>query len=173
MPDLNGLEMARILGPEARIVFTTAFEQYAVDGYKVNALDYLLKPVSYPEFMQTVEKAVRWFSRQDSRQESIFVKSDYKLVQIKFSDILYIEGLRDYLKIHTASENSPVLTLMSMKSMEASLPGDRFARVHKSFIINKEKIEAIDRGRIVIGNSSIPVGDNYKEGFQKSIGIEA
>lgn len=114
MPDLNGLEMARILGPEARIVFTTAFEQYAVDEYKVNALDYLLKPVSYPEFMQTVEKAVRWFSRQDSRQESIFVKSDYKL-----------------------------------------------------------EIEAIDRGRIVIGNSSIPVGDNYKEGFQKSIGIEA
>lgn len=172
MPDLSGMEMAKIISPETRIVFTTAFEQYAVDGYKVNALDYLLKPVSYPEFLQTVEKAAKWFSRREARQDSIFVKSDYRLVQIKFSDILYIEGLRDYLKIHLAHETSPVLTLMSMKSMEAGLPSDKFIRVHKSFIINKTWIEAVDRGRIVIGKTSIPVGDNYKANFQKSIGID-
>lgn len=172
MPDLSGMEMAKIISPETRIVFTTAFEQYAVDGYKVNALDYLLKPVSYPEFLQTVEKASKWFSRREARQDSIFVKSDYRLVQIKFSDILYIEGLRDYLKIHLAHETSPVLTLMSMKSMEAGLPSDKFIRVHKSFIINKTWIEAVDRGRIVIGKTSIPVGDNYKANFQKYIGID-
>ena len=93
-----------------------------------------------------MEKAAKWFSRREARQDSTFVKSDYRLVQIKFSDILYIEGLRDYLKIHLAHETSPVLTLMSMKSMEAGLPSDKFIRVHKSFIINKTWIEAVDRG---------------------------
>ena len=183
MPEIPDEAVLSII-PDKASVYASALEsrpevlsgKLDVDAAELNIAiskaGYLLKPVSYPEFLQTVEKAAKWFSRREARQDSIFVKSDYRLVQIKFSDILYIEGLRDYLKIHLAHETSPVLTLMSMKSMEAGLPSDKFIRVHKSFIINKTWIEAVDRGRIVIGKTSIPVGDNYKANFQKSIGID-
>ena len=171
MPELSGLDLAKLVGPDTKIVFTTAFEQFAVSGYKVNAIDYLLKPVSYPEFLQSAEKAYHWFSeRSEEKPESIFVKSDYKLVQVKFCDILYVEGYRDYLKIYVRNGSAPILTLMSMKSMSASLPSEKFIRVHKSYIVNREHIEAIDRGRIIIGNTSIPIGDNYKNDFQAAIG---
>ncbi len=183
MPEIPDEAVLSII-PDKASVYASALEsrpevlsgKLDVDAAELNIAiskaGYLLKPVSYPEFLQAVEKASKWFSRREARQDSIFVKSDYRLVQIKFSDILYIEGLRDYLKIHLAHETSPVLTLMSMKSMEAGLPSDKFIRVHKSFIINKTWIEAVDRGRIVIGKTSIPVGDNYKANFQKSIGID-
>ena len=173
MPEVNGMDLAKLIGPETKIIFTTAFEQFAINGYKVNAVDYLLKPVSYAEFLQSAEKACKSISKSvEERPESIFVKSDYKLVQIRFDDILYIEGLRDYLKIHSEKKQDPVLTLMSMKSICGILPSDRFIRVHKSYIVNKDKVEAIDRGRIIIGNTSLPVGDNFKADFQKAIGIE-
>lgn len=175
MPELSGLDLARMIDPKTRIVFTTAFERYAIEGYKVNAIDYLLKPVSYPEFLQTAEKAAKMAETGTGGEpapESIFVKSDYKLVQIRFDEILYIEGLRDYLKIYSVKSRTPILTLMSMKNMAATLPAEKFVRVHKSYIVNKEKIESIDRGRIIIGETSIPIGDNYKGDFQKSIGVE-
>lgn len=140
MPELNGLEFSRMVDTHTRIVFTTAFDQYAIDGYKVNALDYLLKPISYVDFLQAANKAVQWFEllQQPKEEiESIFVKSDYKLVQVELRNILYIEGLKDYIKIYEENSPKPILSLMSMKSMEELLPASRFIRVHRSYIVQK------------------------------------
>ena len=170
MPELSGLEFSKMVAPHTRIIFTTAFEQYALDGYKVNALDYLLKPISYNDFLQAANKAVQWFELLKQPQEeitSIFVKSDYKLIQIKLDNILYIEGLKDYVKIYEEGANRPVLSLMSMKSMEELLPASRFMRVHRSYIVQKSKIRVIDRGRIIFGKTSIPVSESYKAVFQE------
>ena len=168
MPELNGLEFSRMVDPQTRIVFTTAFGQYAIDGYRVNALDYLLKPISYPDFLQAANKALQWFDlvQKPEEKESIYVKSDYKLVQIELKKILYIEGLKDYIKIYLEDSPKPVLSLMSMKSMEELLPANRFMRVHRSYIVQKEKIRIIDRGRIVFDKTYIPISDSYKQAFQ-------
>lgn len=169
MPELSGMEFSRMLPSTTRIVFTTAFEQYALDGYRVNALDYLLKPISYTSFVEAARKALQWFElmhRQFDERESIFVKSDYKLVQIELRNILYIEGLKDYIKIYEEGAAKPILSLMSMKSMEEQLPASRFMRVHRSYIVQKDKIRVIDRGRIVFGKTYIPVSDSYKQAFQ-------
>ncbi len=169
MPELNGLEFSKLVNPATRIVFTTAFEQYAIDGYKVNALDYLLKPISYVDFLQAANKAMKWFELlQQPKEEiqSIFVKSDYKLVQIELRNILYIEGLKDYIKIYEENNPKPILSLMSMKAMEDLLPTSRFMRVHRSYIVQKDKIRVIDRGRIVFGKTYIPISDSYKQTFQ-------
>ena len=169
MPELNGLEFSRMVDPQTRIVFTTAFGQYAIDGYRVNALDYLLKPISYPDFLQAANKALQWFDlvQKPEEKESIYVKSDYKLVQIELKKILYIEGLKDYIKIYLEDSPKPILSLMSMKSMEELLPANRFMRVHRSYIVQKEKIRIIDRGRIVFDKTYIPISDSYKQAFQR------
>lgn len=168
MPELNGLEFSKMVDSRTRIVFTTAFDQYAIDGYRVNALDYLLKPISYVEFLQAANKALQWFELVQKPEEidSIFVKSDYKLVQIELKSILYIEGLKDYVKIYTEDAPKPILSLMSMKAMEELLPSARFMRVHRSFIVQKDKIRIIDRGRIVFDKTYIPISDSYKPIFQ-------
>lgn len=169
MPELSGLEFSKMIAPHTRIVFTTAFDQYAIDGYKVNALDYLLKPISYTDFLQAANKAVQWFDLLKQPQEeleSIFVKSDYKLIQVELKNILYIEGLKDYIKIYEENAPKPILSLMSMKSMEELLPSSRFMRVHRSYIVQKDKIRVIDRGRIVFGKNYIPISDSYKQAFQ-------
>ena len=169
MPELNGLEFSRMVSPATRIVFTTAFDQYAIDGYKVNALDYLLKPISYADFLQAANKAQQWFELlQQPREDiqSIFVKSGYKLVQIELKNILYVEGLKDYIKIYEENSPKPILSLMSMKAMEDLLPASRFMRVHRSYIVQKEKIRVVDRGRIVFGKTYIPISDSYKQAFQ-------
>ncbi|MFA6744539.1 MAG: LytTR family DNA-binding domain-containing protein [Bacteroides graminisolvens] len=168
MPELNGLEFSRMVDPQTRIVFTTAFGQYAIDGYRVNAIDYLLKPISYPDFLQAANKALQWFDlvQKPEEKESIYVKSDYKLVQIELKKILYIEGLKDYIKIYLEDSPKPILSLMSMKSMEELLPANRFMRVHRSYIVQKEKIRIIDRGRIVFDKTYIPISDSYKQAFQ-------
>ena len=169
MPELNGLEFSRMVDTHTRIVFTTAFDQYAIDGYRVNALDYLLKPIPYADFLQAANKAVKWFELLQQPQEeieSIFVKSDYKLIQVELKNILYIEGLKDYIKIYEENSPKPILSLMSMKSIEELLPASRFIRVHRSYIVQKDKIRIIDRGRIVFGKNYIPVSDSYKQIFQ-------
>lgn len=170
MPELSGLEYSKMVSPDTRVVFTTAFEQYAIDGYRVNALDYLLKPISYADFLQAANKAVQWFELlQQPKEEitSIFVKSDYKLIQIPLDNILYIEGLKDYIKIYEEGAPKPILSLMSMKAIEELLPASRFMRVHRSFIVQKEKIRVVDRGRIIFGKTYIPVSDSYKQAFQE------
>ncbi len=177
MPELNGLDYSRMIPQQTRVVFTTAFNQYALDGYKVNALDYLLKPVSYPDFLQAANKAQEWFNLIERSQQpentekeediqSIFIKSEYKLIQIELKNILYIEGLKDYVKIYEENAPKPIMSLMSMKAMEEMLPSDRFMRVHRSYIVQKEKIRIIEHNRIVFGNTYIPIGDSYKQVFQ-------
>ncbi len=174
MPGLSGMEFMRSLQNAPKVIFTTAFEQYALEGFKVDALDYLLKPISYPEFLNSANKARRWFELSDKPatkevRNSIFVKADYKLVQIEFNYILYIEGLKDYVKFYLDGTDKPVLSLMSMKSLEENLPGDRFMRVHRSFIVNLDKIKTIERNRIIFGKEYIPVSDNYKDKFQQFV----
>lgn len=168
MPDLNGLEFSRMVNERTRIVFVTAFEQYAIEGYRVNALDYLLKPVSYVDFLQAANKALQWFELTNKPEtiDSIFVKSDYKLIQIELKKILYIEGLKDYIKIYTEDQPKPILSLMSLKTMEELLPSLQFMRVHRSFIVQKDKIKIIDRGRIVFDKTYIPISESYKIEFQ-------
>lgn len=173
MPELNGLEFSRILKADTRIIFTTAFEQYALDSYKVNALDYLLKPISYPDFLKAANKALQWYELvkgnkgNENNTESIFIKTEYKLVQVKLRKILYIEGLKDYVKIFIEDEPHPILSLMSIKSLEELLPSNRFIRVHRSFIVQPEKIKVIERNRIVFGKEYIPISDNYKQKFME------
>lgn len=176
MPELNGLEFSHMVPEDTRIVFTTAFGQYALDGYKVNALDYLLKPISYTDFLQSVNKAVQWFDRKrgtdnepTDKPDFIYVKSDYKLIQISLQDILYIEGLKDYVKIHLEGESRPILSLTSLKALEEKLPTDRFIRVHRSYIVQKQKIKVIDKARIVFGKEYIPVSESYKQELQNYI----
>lgn len=177
MPELNGLEFSKMVPEKTRIVFTTAFGQYAIDGYRVNALDYLLKPISYADFIEAVNRATEWFnlklkSENDKSSDKsynpdyIYVKSDYKLIQIELDKILYIEGLKDYVKIYTEDNPRPILSLISMKSLEEKLPEERFLRVHRSFIVQKQKIKIIDKGRIVFGKEYIPISETYKTMLQ-------
>ena len=174
MPRLNGIELSGLIKDDTRVIFTTAFEQYALDGFKADALDYLLKPISYPEFLKAATKARKWFSMcranksEKTSQNSIFVKSDYRIVQIDIPDITYIEGVKDYIRIHT-SKGEPVMTLMSIKSMEERLSPVIFIRIHRSFIININKIESIEKSMAKIGKASIPISDSYKESVMNKI----
>lgn len=171
MPELSGLELSRILGGQIRIIFTTAFEQYALEGFRVDALDYLLKPVSYPEFLKSADKALKWFEMKGNAQalqgeeDSIFVKSDYKLLKVELRKICYIEGLKDYVKIYLEDASQPIVSLISMKSLEELLPSSSFIRVHRSYIVNLDQIRMIERNRIVFGKNYIPVSDSYKDKF--------
>ena len=171
MPELSGLEFARLLPQQTRIVFTTAFDRYALDGYKVNAVDYLLKPISYVDFMKTVNKVINLVNREHvckilNQDKYIYVKSEYKLHRVMFDHILYIEGVKDYVKFYVENERKSILSLMNMKNLEDYLPQPQFMRVHRSFIVNTQKISQIDRGRIVVNDIYIPVSESYKERVQ-------
>lgn len=174
MPELSGMEFAGILPKKTKIIFTTAFDRYAIDGYKVNAVDYLLKPISYDSFVLSVNRVLercRDVDRQDvmSADGFVYVKSEYKLVKINFDDILYIEGVKDYVKIYFRDRRKPVMSLMNMKKLEDYLPKSQFMRVHRSFIVNMSVADMIDRGRIVAGDTFIPVSESYKEQVQEYI----
>lgn len=177
MPDVNGIELARIIDNHTRIIFTTAFSEYALEGYKVNAIDYLLKPFSFSEFLAAAKKALNWFEMTESKSNSesvqenvgIFVKSEYRLLHVLYDDMLYIEGLKDYVKIYTESSLKPILSLMSLKSLEEELPSERFIRVHRSYIIHLNKISSVDKNRIIIGKKQIPVGETYRKQFLSAI----
>lgn len=170
MPELSGVEFAKILPKDTRIIFTTAFNQYAIEGYKVNALDYLLKPISYQDFLMSTDKALEWFSSQNKQNlhkedRFMFVKSDYKLIRVSLDDIIFIEGLKDYVRIYLRS-GERIMSLMSMKKLEENLPQPEFLRVHRSWIVHMPEITTIDRFRIVFGDLFIPISDNYKEQVQ-------
>ncbi|HKI87434.1 MAG TPA: LytTR family DNA-binding domain-containing protein [Draconibacterium sp.] len=172
MPDLNGLEFVKSLEQKSLLIFTTAYSEYALEGFKVDAIDYLLKPFYFSEFSKAVQKAHNQFElRQnakevlDSNNDYLFIKSEYKLVRINLADILYIEGMKEYVRIHLAGQK-PVMSLLSMKSLEEKLPEKRFMRVHRSYIVNLDKIITVERFRIVFDNVHIPVSENYKEKFQ-------
>lgn len=175
MPNINGLELSKIIDGKTKVIFTTAFDNYALESYKVNALDYLLKPISYTDFLTAANKALNWFEMTTKDEagptkpkiNSIFVKTEYKLMQINFSDILYVEGMKDYVKIFIENQPHPILTLMNMKTLEDQLPEEQFVRVHRSFIVQPCKIKYIERNRIVFSNQQyIPISDSYKDSFQ-------
>lgn len=175
MPQLNGMEFARIVPPTCRIVFTTAYDKYAIEGFKVGALDFLLKPVSYEEFIGSANRALAWSDlcrraeASDTSREYIMVKSEYRLVQIPVRDIIFIEGVKDYVKIYVDGEEKAIMTLMNMKTLERTLPSNIFLRVHRSYIINATKIRVIERNRILFGRHAIPVSDSYKQQFSDYI----
>ncbi len=176
MPDLSGLEFATLIPKTTKIVFTTAFSQYAVDGYKVGALDYLLKPISYEDFIRVVDKAEKIFTEQErqvvyDRDRFIYVKSEYKLLQIRLDDILFIEGLKDYVKIYLEGNQKYVMSLMNMKKMEENLPKPEFMRTHRSYIVHMTKVKLVDRFRIVFGSNYIPISDSYKEEVQRYLDL--
>lgn len=173
MPDLTGIEFSKMLPKETRVIFTTAFDQYALEGFKVEALDYLLKPFDYAEFLAAANKASTWFSLVKGSQQNIlseekeflFVKSEYKQLRIKLADVLYFEGLKDYIKIWLKDNPNPVLTLMSLKTLEEELPETKFMRVHRSFIVSLKNIEVIERSQIIINKTRITVSEQYKPKF--------
>lgn len=172
MPELSGLELARMLPKRTKIIFTTAFDNYAIDGYKVNAFDYLLKPISFEFFVKSVNKVIEYMTELyktnlSENNNYIYIKSEYRLVKIVIDNILYVEGLKDYIKIYLSDGQKPILSLMSMKTIENALPDDKFMRVHRSYIVNKSCIDIIERGRIIIGKTVIPVSESYKDIFQK------
>ena len=177
MPEMSGMEFVKSLTIKPYIIFTTAYSEYAVEGFEVNATDYLLKPVSYSNFLRAANKVKDLIGLSANRQPStitpainhMFVKSKYKLVRIDFDDIKYIESMHEYININLAGSN-PVKSLMSLKSIEEQLPSDRFLRVHRSFIVNLSKISVIDRNRIIFDEKVyIPVGEQYKTSFQSYI----
>jgi len=168
MPELSGIEFTKILPSETKVVLTTAFPQYALEGFKVNAIDYLLKPISYEAFFNSVEKVLSWFG-VSLREEPIFhdrllyIKSDYKLQRIYLDDIIYVEGLKDYLRFHL-KDGETVTSLMSMRKVEDYLPHPEFLRTHRSFIVKMSEVRAIDRLRIVIDDDVyVPISENYRE----------
>lgn len=173
MPNLSGMELSKmILNQNTKVIFTTAFEEFALEGYKVNAIDYLVKPISYSEFFTAANKAKQQMlqsSNQAPIDDYIFVKSDYKLMKIDLKDLIYVEGLKDYLKFYTVHSEKPILTLKSMKSLEEELSKKQFMRVHRSFMVNLKKITTIERNRIVFGDTYIPVSDKYKAAFLKFV----
>lgn len=177
MPGLNGVEFARCIPPSTSVIFTTAYPDYAIDSFKVSAVDYLLKPISYADFSGAVERAL---ARQETIQAAeradastvtghLIVKSEYKQVQIPLADILYVEGLKDYVKIAVKGTPKPVLTLMSMKALEQALPQRVFMHIHRSWIVNTTHIERIERGHAVIQGRAIPVSDSYKDTFARYV----
>lgn len=164
MPNMNGLELSKMLSPSIKIIFTTAYDQYAIDGFKVNALDYLLKPISYSDFLQAANRALEWFKMINNiSPDSIFVKSSYRIEKLKFDEILYIENQKDYVKFFRENEQEPVSSLMNINQLSEKLPGHIFMRIHRSFIVNLNKIQTIERNCIVFGKVYIPVSDTYKE----------
>jgi len=174
MPDLSGVDLVKSLQVKPYVVFTTAYSEYAIEGFRVDATDYLLKPIGYSDFLKAANKVRSIIELKSQKaensvpaQDHIFVKSDYKLIRVEMSDIEYIESMHEYIKIHRAGEK-PLMTLMSLTSFESQLPSETFIRVHRSFIVNKDKIKVIDKNRIVFNNNVyIPVGDQYKDKFQK------
>ena len=167
MPELSGLEFAKVLPKHTKIVFTTAFPQYAIDGYEVEALGYVLKPISYDAFLKVAKRAYDWFIQSEkaknyAKDRFIFVKSDYKLLRIDLDDILFIEGLKDYVRIYTENGDK-IMLLMNMKTLEDFLPKPEFLRSHRSYIVHMNKVKCLDRFRMNIGENYIPVSESYKE----------
>ena len=180
MPDLNGMELAHMIPTETRVIFTTAFKEYAFESYEVKALDFLLKPIRYNKFMIAVEKAKEWFSSRSTDNgvksevtpaTNLFVRVDGELRNITISNIIYVNGMKDYVMFYLEGEPKPLITHMTMKAVEEMLPPEKFLRIHRSYIIAVDKIRKVDRNDcIYIGNEIIHVPDGYQETFHKFLG---
>ena len=173
MPDINGIQFYKNLQQEIMVIFTTAFSEYAIDGFQVNAVDYLLKPIKFIPFQAACEKANEYGeflkSKYSKQQNTLLIRSEYALTKIHFSDILYFETMGDYLKIHSKNRD-PVLTIMSMKKMVEKLPQNEFKRVHRSFTINQQAVTAVRGKNILIGDRIIPIGKTFEVDFLNNWG---
>jgi len=178
LPGISGIDFIKSLDDKPMIIFTTVFKEYALEAFNLSAMDYLLKPISFDRFLKASNKAYEFYSlkslklkatgkakENNSASEFILVKADYKTIKINLNDILYVEGLKDYIKIFTVGTEKPIITLNSLKRMQENLPTDRFARVHKSFIISLNHIKVINKTQVVIGKNYIPIGESYKDIF--------
>ena len=171
MPDLNGMELAHMLPEGTKVIFTTAFKEYAFESYEVSALDFLLKPIRYNKFIAAVEKAEQWFSHQKetpSTPKTMFIRVDGELRQINFDNILFVEGMKDYVRFHVEGERLPLTTHMTMKAVEDALPAEDFMRINRSYIVRLDKIRTVDRNLCAyIGNEIIRVTEAYREAFER------
>ena len=200
MPDLTGLDFARMIPSSIHVVFTTAFREFAIDGYKVGAIDYLLKPIAYTDFLSAAQRVLAVVGRQAAEEDvrkpktvtenlpaedgntdaalpvedgMFFVKSDYKYVRVSCQDILYIEGLKDYVKMHLASSQRAVVSLVSMRTLENTLPSTSFLRIHRSYIVNMKRVSMVDRNSVAIADFVLPISDSYKDAVQKYVSEHA
>ena len=174
MPDLNGMDFVKSLQYPPMVVFTTAYSEYAVEGFKVNAVDYLLKPFGLQDFQRAANRIKERMEPSANGQQptansqdgTLFVKTEYRIVKVTIADIRYIEAMSEYLKIYVEGEPKPIITLLSMKKMEERLP-DTFMRIHRSYIVNLYKIQEVNKNRIIMdADTYLPIGDMYKEAFQ-------
>ncbi|MCG2613697.1 LytTR family DNA-binding domain-containing protein [Terrimonas sp. NA20] len=175
MPELTGIQFMKVLNGKSKVILTTAYEEYALQAFDHDVVDYLLKPFSLERFMTAVQRARERLSLtkpavETVRMDYIFVKSEYKMVKIELKDILYLESLRDYVAIHTTT--GKILTLQSLRSFEETLDGGKFMRIHKSYIISVDKIGSVERKRAVIGETYLPVGETYVEAFWTRLGVK-
>jgi DNA-binding LytR/AlgR family response regulator len=176
LPRISGLEFISSISNPPQFILVTAYSEYALQGFNVNATDYLMKPVPFDRFLKAVNKAYELFmlrnrstsDPEQSGQKYMLVKSGYQTVKIVLETILYIEGLKDYVKIYTEGKK-PVLSLLTMKGLMETLPDNKFIRIHKSYIISLDRIMAISRNRVMIGEKWIPVGENYRDAFRTKI----
>ena len=164
MPELSGIEMAKLINPKTRIIFTTAYSEYAMTGFDLNVLDYLLKPITFERFQQAIEKAKDYF-QISNQEETIIIKSGYDLHKIRLDEILFIEGSSEYVIFQTLSKR--IMSYQTLKSLELSLPNQQFMRVHRSYIVNKMKVNALKNKELLIGNFKIPVSETYLEEVRK------
>jgi two-component system response regulator LytT len=180
MPEFNGLEFARIIAGKhtnfsAKIIFTTAFDNFAIEGYRLDVLDYLLKPYTYEDFFRAANKALEMITltrkgskaqnRRPEEEQYLYLKVEHQIVKASVNDILFVEGLKDYAKIHLNTEDKTLLSLITLKLLEEKLPPAKFLRVHKSFIVSLEKITAVTKTSVIIGKIAIPVSEQYREAF--------
>ncbi|MEO1010815.1 MAG: response regulator transcription factor [Bacteroidota bacterium] len=186
MPQISGIEFIKSLEKKPLFIFTTAYPQYAIEGFELNAIDYLVKPIPFPRFLKSMNRAKEIYHMKVNKEaignvapagggthtenHFVFVKSDYNNVKIKIDDITYVQGLKDYLKIHV-KEGKPILTLLSFREMAAKLPSTSFYRVHRSYLVNVNHVDSIQRNRILIHEVRIPIGESYKGDFMKRVGL--
>jgi DNA-binding LytR/AlgR family response regulator len=186
MPDLNGLDFVKSLPSPPLVVFTTAYAEYAVEGFRVNAVDYLLKPFGFQDFMRSANRIKERLKEMEEhctddrpsslhssplyeRSDTLFVKTDYRVVKVGIADIRYVEGMSEYLKLHLDSQPKPIVTLLAMKTLEERLP-QNFMRIHRSYIVNLDKIQEVNKNRVILdADTYLPIGDSYKEQFNKFI----
>lgn len=170
MPGITGLQFLKSLPAKPMVIFITAYKNHAHEGFELDVIDYLVKPVPFERFLKAVNKALEYQNLRKGQaagagQEYLFVYSEYNLVKINIHDITHIEGLKDYIKIHLVNSPKPVITRLSIKAMEENLPLSKFARTHKSFVVAVDKITSIRNNRIKLSNAEVPLSDHYKESF--------
>lgn len=177
MPGITGLQLIQSLTKKPLFILVTAYEQFALQGYELDVVDYLVKPVRFDRFLKACTKALeihearnKYIASNGKDKDHIFIQADYMMVRVNFDDIRWVESLKDYLRIHMTGGQKPLVARMSMKSLEEQLPDTQFLRIHKSYIVAKAAISAVQKGTVFLNDLQLPVGDNYKEALQQFIG---